>query len=267
MKKPNNGFTLIELLVVIAIIGILAGLLLPAFSSAKAKAQAIYCRNNLRQIGIALISYTQDNGGAYPVYARLAKGSETRGAKWYNDIMPNLPGGWSNGIYRCPAYRGRVLDYQPPTYISGSAGSYAYNGGSSERPGSDGYYSQVYLYGLSKKSSNWWELPGELTAVRETEVKKPSDMITLGDSLSRWYILGSSKSTLFSGIDFLSRKPAFVYDEGVPGAAERHRGMSHVVFADGHVEGNTIKRLFFDEDVLALSRWNIDNLPHLELFR
>ena len=64
--QRNPAFTLVELLVVIAIIAILAALLLPTLSSAKARAQRTVCLNNLKQLATAWTMYCGDNDGALP---------------------------------------------------------------------------------------------------------------------------------------------------------------------------------------------------------
>jgi prepilin-type N-terminal cleavage/methylation domain-containing protein/prepilin-type processing-associated H-X9-DG protein len=68
-RRSLHGFTLIELLIVVGIVAILAGLLLPALAQAKAKARRIHCQSNLRQIGIGMMLYADDENNRMPVAA------------------------------------------------------------------------------------------------------------------------------------------------------------------------------------------------------
>ncbi len=95
--KRSAGFTLIELLVVIAIIAILAAILFPVFAKAREKARQTTCSSNLRQLGLAMIQYEQDNNEKLPPILYAA--GNYYGDGWAGMIYPYVK---ATAVYDCP---------------------------------------------------------------------------------------------------------------------------------------------------------------------
>jgi prepilin-type N-terminal cleavage/methylation domain-containing protein/prepilin-type processing-associated H-X9-DG protein len=85
-RRSSSGFTLVELLVVIAIIGVLVALILPAVQAAREAGRRTQCKNNLRQLGIA-VQMHHDSRGAYP---SGRDGSGKRAVSWAFRLLPYL---------------------------------------------------------------------------------------------------------------------------------------------------------------------------------
>ena len=159
----RRAFTLTELLVVIAVIGILAALLFPALSGAKARAQRTTCLNNLKQINLGIHLYAGDNGDTLPAMSNAAGGVVTTN-HWgiiYKEIMKSYVGlnGASSSqdkIFACPAdtfyydypslaYEGQSAHNQSGTDYS----SYAFNGGNASPNKPPAFLNEATFPGVS----------------------------------------------------------------------------------------------------------------------
>ena len=125
----RTGFTLIELLVVIAIIAILAAILFPVFAKAREKARQSSCASNLKQFGIAALSYVQDydetifgsnNAPCTYVCADGVTVSASTNMLWQYQILPYMK---NSQIFNCPSSSTKF----PTNAYSGGTASYGFN--------------------------------------------------------------------------------------------------------------------------------------------
>lgn len=193
MRPPrfrSQGFTLIELLVVIAIIAILAGLIFPVFLTARGKARESVCFSNLRQIGMSVSMYAQDNDGLYP-YA-IDPADRYTPIIWspfpnFQKDLPSIqmvhealqPYVKSKALFHCPADTGFDIEDFTGLPLDATPGSY-------EKFGTSYYYRTEIA----------------LRHAGETTFQNPAQVNVLFDGAGKWhgslFPLAQRYSTLFA---------------------------------------------------------------------
>lgn len=150
----RRAFTLIELLVVIAIISILAAILFPVFGRARENARKTSCLSNLKQIGLGLQQYMQDNDSAYPLAAYTA--SNGGKLRWADAIQTYTK---SRQLFLCPSASEKL---RSKTWFDGAAGVY-------------GGYGYNYQYLGNGR-------PTVLFSANDSQITAPSQTVAVADT-------------------------------------------------------------------------------------
>jgi len=222
-RREGPAFTLIELLVVIAIIAILAGLLLPAISRARARAQGIKCMNNNKQLAFAWNLYAGDNNDALPGnYSgtdaqNLANSNATWCVGWMDHLVPKASDNTNTTLLRnsqLGAYTRSSALYKCPGDKSNSVRSYSMNcylGENPVAPFTRGYIQVRKMTDLQTTSP----------AMAFVFIDERSDGINDGAFL----VDMNGYDPLATGSYMLAAYPAFY-----------HGGRATLSFADSHAE-------------------------------
>jgi prepilin-type N-terminal cleavage/methylation domain-containing protein/prepilin-type processing-associated H-X9-DG protein len=237
-RCPPLAFTLIELLVVIAIIAMLAALLLPVLSRAKARAQGAVCMSNLRQLQLAWLYYTHDHGDLLPPnWSGVEAGRDPRFPSWVEGIM----------TYETSLGYAQWLSDSTNTLILltnkvGRIGPYLKTAGVFKCPGDrswvllgGGKHPRVRSYGMNTYMGCSGELLPDQLVPPYHLFRRMSDLVAPPPSKALVFIDIHEDYIYGPGFD-VRPPPVRAYDAWEQAPASRHSGVGPLSFADGHVE-------------------------------
>jgi len=251
--RAPGAFTLIELLVVIAIIAILAALLLPALSRAKAKAQGIKCLSNMRNWGFAANMYMGDNADALPYFGD-DYGSGTADY-WPKKLAPYLAKKTETGkgLYTTEVYNSEVRKcpggaYAPPPFAGPSATSQNWSTNWNCWIGAILGYGNCAALPLTGPFF-YRNLFGYISApLKSTQVRKPADAALFTESINYYIYSPGDPNYAFAldmnkdgQVDTMSWYPDWPFNYARPTV---HSDGGNVILLDGHAERVAFKKLW-----------------------